>query len=272
MRTFWPIGTVFLAPTEESVKVLWPEDLQREEGRALARWPLTWLGPQITAVYVRGQTEEPLGPRQARTWLAKAPDGPPVACYPRKVPSAGGEVWVLDLHTLPNPEVPGGYVRSPVGELLYRLKYRLPQLPSPLAQREAQQLVPPLAATLAYLVRREKLQPQAVVPAPFSLGREFQPVVLLAQALAKRLGVPYLPLLQKGDGIPVKNLEGSAARLKVLRQAIRIREGLSLPEELILLDDLLETGATLQASAEVLASRGAKQIWRVTLTVDRRAL
>ncbi|WP_234554766.1 ComF family protein [Thermus caliditerrae] len=272
MSVSWPIGTVFLTPTEDHVRVLMPEDLATADGRALSRWPLVPIRANldVKGVYVRGLTPEPLGPNGARSLLRLGSSLPPVACNPDKVPRGGLEVRVLDLHTLPNRDLPERYVRTPVGELLYRLKYGLKDLPEAQARWQAAFLADRLAATLAHVLREEPLPVQAVVPAPYSLERPWQPLLLVAEALGRLLRVPVVPALHKADGVSVKNLPYEE-RHRVLARAVR-GESRGVPEKVLLLDDLLESGATLEVSAEVLRQLGAREVWPFALTVDRRAL
>lgn len=260
MPSFWPVGTVFLAPTEEHPHVLWPEELDTPEGQALRRWPITPAPPGIPVqeVFVRGITEEPVGPQSARKLLEEAL--PPVASQPLTFPVPGTlPVRALDFHTLKGKGMPTS-LHTPVGELLYRVKYG--NLPS----GDQDKLINLLASTLAYQIRRAEASYEAIVPVPPSMKRIRQPVLLLAQALGNLLGLPVSPVLHKEDGVPVKNIL-SELRAQELGKRIRLQKGVVLPERILLLDDIVGTGSTLKVCQNRLLSAGARLVEAWVLTV-----
>jgi competence protein ComFC len=71
-------------------------------------------------------------------------------------------------------------VRSPVGELLYALKYRNDQTA----------IAPLVRAAEEFINDIWRISVDAIVPVPPSKIRAFQPVQILAKALANRLKIP----------------------------------------------------------------------------------
>jgi competence protein ComFC len=69
--------------------------------------------------------------------------------------------------------------RSPVGELLYQLKYRRDQT-----------AVDQLAEAAEAFLKMWRPPIEAIVPVPPSVARKDQPVIAVATALAKRLQIP----------------------------------------------------------------------------------
>lgn len=260
MPSFWPIGTVFLAPTEEHIHVLWPEELDTPRGQALRRWPIAPIPPGIPVqeVFVRGITEEPVGPQAARHLLEEVL--PPVASQPLTFPGPGTLlVRALDFHTLRGKGMPTP-LRTPVGELLYRVKY------GNLSSGDQDKLINFLASTLAYQIRRAEASYEAIVPVPPSMKRIRQPVLLLAQALGNLLGLPVSPVLHKEDGVPVKDIP-SELRAQELGKRIRFQKEVVLPERILLLDDIVGTGSTLEVCQNRLLSAGARLVEAWVLTV-----
>lgn len=261
MPSFWPIGTVFLAPTEEYIHVLWPEELNTLKGQGLRQWPIgpTQPGIPVREVFVRGITEGPIGSQTARYLLEKG-YLPPVAFQPYIFHGPGTlRVRTLDLHTLKSKHMPTP-LRTPVGELLYRAKYG--NLPFP----DLHGLIHLLASTLAYQIRRVNASYEAIVPAPPSIKRSHQPVLLLAEALGNLLGLPVKHVLHKEDGVPVKNIPNEL-RAHELEKRIHLQKGAVLPKRILLLDDIVGTGSTLEACQNRLLSAGADAIEAWALTI-----
>ncbi len=104
-----------------------------------------------------------------------------------------------------------------------------------------------------------------VPPAPSRLRRRgFDPAGELAAALAERLGLPLEPCLsRRGGGRQVGKRR--AERVGHPPQ-IQVRGG--VPRSVLLVDDVLTTGATLTACARTLRDAGASRI--VAITFARR--
>lgn len=108
----------------------------------------------------------------------------------------------------------------------------------------------------------------AVVAVPPARARRrrrgFDPAGELAAALAARLEVEVVPCLtRRGSGHQV-----GRHRAERIRQAPRIESIAPAPRSVLLIDDVLTTGATLTSCAQALRSAGAHRI--VALTFSRR--
>jgi predicted amidophosphoribosyltransferase len=106
----------------------------------------------------------------------------------------------------------------------------------------------------------------APVPAapPRRRRRGFDPAGEFAAALAERLDVPLTPCLaRRGSGHQV-----GRRRAERIRHPPRIESIAASPRSVLLVDDVLTTGATLTACATALRAAGAKRV--VALTFTRR--
>lgn len=88
-------------------------------------------------------------------------------------------------------------------------------------------------------------------------ARGFNPAEELARRVARGLGLPVVPLLRKVRETADQAGLGRAARRGNLRGAFRARPA---PPRVLLVDDVLTTGATADACARALRRAGARQI------------
>jgi predicted amidophosphoribosyltransferase len=149
--------------------------------------------------------------------------------------------------------------RPPVGQLLYQLKYR-----------NDQTAVEPLADTAANFVKNVwRLQIDAIVPVPPSNVRAVQPVMVVADALAARLGVSVCTgCLTKVRKTPqLKDITDYDKRRDVLDGAFNVTAELTTDRSLLLFDDLHGSGATVTHIVDLLMNAGrARAIYLLTLT------
>lgn len=134
-------------------------------------------------------------------------------------------------------------------------------------------LAEPLALELASQVRRRGWRPSAVTSVPLHPGRlrerGYNQATLLARSCAARLGVPWLELLER----PAKTAQ--QARLATHQRAANTGSAFTLarraprvlPARILILDDVLTTGATLGACRKVLLAGGAQQVWSATVAL-----
>jgi ComF family protein len=129
------------------------------------------------------------------------------------------------------------------------------------------------AERLTELVRREALAADVVVPVPLHRQRErergYNQAELIARPLARRLKLPHgSVLLMRTRPRPDKHLLSLEERWESVRGAFATRAG-SVVDNLrvLLVDDVMTTGATLDACARVLRRAGAKSV--IALTVAR---
>ncbi len=135
-------------------------------------------------------------------------------------------------------------------------------------------LARPLAEYLAAAYPREQ-RFGALVPMPLHWrrywSRGFNQSALLARELGRRLGIPVAPLVRRRRCTePQAGLTNSRRRLNVAG-AFAARGGAARFGRLLLIDDVLTTGATASACARALKRGGAGYVAVLTLArADRR--
>jgi ComF family protein len=138
----------------------------------------------------------------------------------------------------------------------------------------------PLARPLAVLLERAipvDQQFDAVVPVPLHWRkrweRGFNQAELLARRIAKHRGVLLVDALKRKRSTAVQATLASAGRRRNVAGAFEIRSKAAVAgKRILLIDDVMTTGATAGACASVLKRAGAKSVSLVTLArVDRRA-
>jgi len=134
----------------------------------------------------------------------------------------------------------------------------------------------PLGDLLARALPRE-LGFDAIVPMPLHWRRRwsrgFNQAELLAKEIGRRWGVPVRNLVRRKKAtIPQAGLT-SAQRRKNVQGAFAIKPGMRLDgKRVLLIDDVLTTGATASACARVLKRAGAAHVTFLALARrDRRA-
>ena len=146
-------------------------------------------------------------------------------------------------------------VRTALGELVFQFKNRGG---------------PPddIIATATEFIRRRWAQAiDCVTTVPPSINRARQPGVLLAAGIGRALGIRFLSDVAV-KAKPTAQMKNVAVhdRAALLNEAIQAGttdvSGLSV----LIVDDLWETGGTMRRTAEVVASRGARQIRALAMT------
>jgi ComF family protein len=131
------------------------------------------------------------------------------------------------------------------------------------------------AARLAEVARRDSLMADVVVPVPLHRQREkergYNQADLIAKPLARKLGLPYRAvLLVRTKPRPDKHILSLEERWDSVRGAFATRPGTQVDNlRVLLIDDVMTTGATLDACAKALRGAGAKSV--IGLTVARAA-
>jgi ComF family protein len=159
-----------------------------------------------------------------------------------------------------------GFYEGPLRELIHLLKY---------------DGMKPLAGPLTgYLWRALPLDEKfdAVVPMPLHWRRRFQrgfnQAAVLAKDVARRRKIPLLNAVRRVRATRSQTGLTNAKRRENVSGAFRARRGWPVEGlRILLVDDVMTTGATASACASVLKRAGAKSVTLLTLArVDRRAV
>jgi len=189
---------------------------------------------------------------------------------PRKLRGPWNDGYALDFHTLSSVFLGHDAYghpkfdtkRSPVGDLIYRLKYG-----------KDQEAVPELIAAIMKFWATWKPSIDIVIPVPPSnLARQNQPVLAVAKELGARLDVPvHTTSLTKNKGTPeLKNVFGYDERMEALEGAFSVVADKTAGKRILLFDDLYRSGATAGTITEVLKGEGkARAVYLLTLTRTR---
>lgn len=188
----------------------------------------------------------------------------------KKLAGRWREGYALDYHTLSSiylGENEFGHAefettRSEVGELLYRLKYH----------QGGKAAVGPLVSAAARFVRSWKPGAEVLIPVPPSRARATQPVLLLGEAIAKRLKVPFEPAcIKRTKKLPeLKNVYEYDERSRLLEGAHKVATSKVKGLIVLLFDDLYRSGATMNAITEALYDRGkAADVFALAITRTR---
>jgi ComF family protein len=125
-------------------------------------------------------------------------------------------------------------------------------------------LAAPLGGLLAASVPPVRRQPDLVLEVPLHPARErergYNQAALLADALAEALGAPRWPgaLARVRATRPQANLAEAARRANVSGAFAVVRPGALAGRHVLVVDDVMTTGATLAACLDALAAAGAK--------------
>ena len=104
------------------------------------------------------------------------------------------------------------------------------------------------------------------------LRRGYDQVELLAKAVGRELGLSPVPTLKKiRNNRPQSRLKDPAARRANVLGAYRLLEGAAVKgQRVLLLDDILTTGATAGECARILLSAGAKEVHCAAVAAARK--
>jgi len=133
-------------------------------------------------------------------------------------------------------------------------------------------LARPLSGLLAQALPRDEAF-DAAVPVPLywrrRLQRGFNQAELLARGLSRRTGIPVVKALGRVRATPTQAGLSNSARRQNVTRAFRARSVQG--KRILLIDDVMTTGATAGACALALKQAGARRVALLTVArVDRR--
>lgn len=109
----------------------------------------------------------------------------------------------------------------------------------------------------------------SLVPVPLHADRRrargYNQAALIADALARLVGLPVAAVLDRARSTGRQHHLDRAQRLANLRAAFEVRVAVGLPARAILVDDILTSGATLEACASTLTAAGCDTVYGFTL-------
>jgi ATP-dependent DNA helicase RecQ len=174
--------------------------------------------------------------------------------YPRPLDGPWHCGWALGFHSRYSG---GDWSRSGVGELAYRLKYQgdLTALPALVDQAQAVLKEQP-----------ELMRVDLILPVPPSTPREVDPVHSFCRALSERTGVPLCQALVKSRPTqPQKELKTLAQKRANVSGAFALKSDIK-GNRILLVDDLFDSGATVEEITRLLIRHGAARVCVLTLT------
>lgn len=189
-----------------------------------------------------------------------------VDIHPMQICGRWRDGYVLDRHVVSSTLI--GYnefghpmfdtKRTEIGQLLYRLKNRSD--PSGVDQ---------IIDTAVDFVRSWNPRIDVIVPVPPSQRRKRQPVFVLASGLGERLSVPVIQnCVTRVKKLPqLKNINDFAERKRLLEEAHSVDPALVSKKNVLLFDDLYQSGATMNAVASALYDSGdASDVFALAIT------
>ncbi len=174
--------------------------------------------------------------------------------HPRPLAGAWSAGWSLGFHSRFSG---GDWSRSGVGDLTYRLKYEGDRSVLPALVHQALELI---------RAQPELAQVDILLPVPSSTERKLNPVQVFCEALAEELHVPLRALVAKTRATrPQKEMKTLAQKRANVAGAFSLC-GEAHNQRILLVDDLFNSGATLEEITRLLLQHGAARVNVLTLT------
>ena len=190
------------------------------------------------------------------------------AINPRRITGRWIKGVALDTHTISSTYLginEHGHdvfdtVRSELGELLVRLKYKGDQSAAPEIIATAVKYLEP------YCHRFDR-----IIPVPPSTVRAFQPVIILANGIGDALGVPVIDCVTTTrEATQLKGITDLKRRQELLDGLHEVDPIHTEAGNILLFDDLFRSGATMNAITDVLTRQGkAASVRAFTITRTR---
>jgi competence protein ComFC len=183
---------------------------------------------------------------------------------PRKIEGPWREGYALDRHTVKSVYLGDdefGHprfetTRSEIGELLYKLKYG-----------NDQTVLEGIADVVEAYLRQWNPKVDLLIPVTPSKVRAKQPVFLVGAEIAKRLNFPFsAEIVTRRIALPeLKNISGDQ-RKDLLKGAHDVQKEKVRGKNVLLFDDLFQSGSTMIAISEALLEADAEEVLALALT------
>ncbi len=164
--------------------------------------------------------------------------------HPRPLVGSWQKGWALGFHS----RLSGAdWSRSGVGDLTYRLKYDSDITVLPALVQQTLDL---------FAAHPEMSQADFIIPVPSSTERKVSPVHAFCEALAGKINVPMHPLVFKSRQTkPQKEMGTLAQKRANVAGAFSMRREVN-GRKILLVDDLFDSGATLDEITKLLLKHG----------------
>ncbi|MDE7379414.1 MAG: RecQ family ATP-dependent DNA helicase [Clostridia bacterium] len=93
-----------------------------------------------------------------------------------------------------------------------------------------------------------------------------------AKRLAERCGIRFFDLLKKGEARPQKLMENSSHQCANAYSSFSVRDGETVPQKLILLDDIVDSGWTLTVCGYRLMAAGCAEVYPFALASSSKGV
>lgn len=182
--------------------------------------------------------------------------------------------YVLDKHILSSEcigEDEFGHLkfdttRTQMGELVFQIKYR-----------DNYSVLGTIIDTIVdFIINVWKISIDLILPVPPSKqNRAIQPVEAIADGVGKKLGVEVsnsiLMKVKDTSQLPLKNITDQSKREELLRDAFKVINGAVANKNVLVLDDLFDSGTTLRIITDVLKKNGKpNKVYVLACTITQR--
>jgi ATP-dependent DNA helicase RecQ len=162
--------------------------------------------------------------------------------------------WALDFHSRFSG---GDWSRSTVGDLAYQLKYQGNQTVLPTLVEYTLEL---------FAAYPDMAQVDAILPVPPSNKREIDPVFAFCAAISDKIKTPVQSIITKTRQTqPQKEMHSLAQKLDNVKNAFTLQSAIK-GRRVLLVDDLFDSGATLEEITHLLIENGVAQVNVLTIT------
>ena len=191
----------------------------------------------------------------------------------------------LDIHTISSTPVldENGNIarwdteRTEIGEELYKLKYYTSENSRIKYQRVnsiATEMNTVISSVITHYSAKFKnpFVINHIIAVPPSKSRSFQPVPELAKKVAElsNISLDLVTLKKTKSTSQLKKIEDHNEREKILEDAFEIEDNVFKNQNVLLIDDLYRSGATLKAITKVIKEKGkARNVLVLTATKTR---